>query len=145
METEENQPKWSRNVGGRRRSIVSYVKSPLGFYVLALLIVETFLTFAGALFGLSEPVRIAAMTTGVLLFIGLIAVVTVLVVKYPTSLVFTEHSHLEWQSMQIYGDNLHPSQGRYIDPRAGTEPTDKSSGQLAAQTNKDSAPQEGGE
>lgn len=144
MEQEENQSKWFQNVGGQRRSVVSYVKSPLGFYVLALLIVETFLLGAGAMFGLSEIVRIAAMTTGVLLFIGVIAVVTILVVKYPKSLVFSEQSYLEWKSMQIYGDNLHPSHGRYIDPRTGTGPTHESSEQLAAQTNRDPAPGEGG-
>ncbi len=96
------------------------------------------------MFGLSEIVRIAAMTTGVLLFIGVIAVVTILVVKYPKSLVFSEQSYLEWKSMQIYGDNLHPSHGRYIDPRTGTGPTHESSEQLAAQTNRDPAPGEGG-
>ena len=131
---EDKKSNWFGNVAGRRRSVVSYVKSPLGFYVLALLIIETFLLGAGRLFGLSESVRIVALATGVALFVGVVVIVTVLVIKYPKALVFSEHSHLEWESMHVLGDNLHPWEGRYIQPKAGTEPP--VAGQIEAQVQK---------
>jgi len=66
MADEDNQP-WKK-VGGKREKVISYVRSPLGFYTLALLIVESFLLGSGRMFGLSETVRIAAMIAGVFLF-----------------------------------------------------------------------------
>jgi len=41
MADEEKEP-WKK-VGGKRGRVISYVKSPLGFYALSLLIVESFL------------------------------------------------------------------------------------------------------
>lgn len=122
-----------RDITGRRRSVISYIKSPLGFYALALLIVEAFLLSAGKLFDLSETMRVAALATGVLLFAGVIAVVTVLVVKYPQALVFSEHSHLEWQSMQVFGDSLNPWPEGYVIPKAGTEPPSIPTNQIVSQ------------
>jgi hypothetical protein len=114
-------PNW-RDAFARQRKIISYVRSPLGFYVLALLIVETFLLGAGAAFNLSESLRIIAMVTGVILFVGVVATVTVLVIKYPTALVFSEQSHLEWESMQSYGDSSHPIDARVLQTKGGSKP-----------------------
>lgn len=114
----------------RHRRVITYVKSPLGFFTLALLIIETFLVGAGALFNLSETMRIVAMAVGVGLFIGVVATVTTLVVKYPQALVFSEGSHLEWESMQVFGDKARPLLGRPIDVGSGTEPPQKPVGQL---------------
>jgi len=100
---DEDEPSWS-NIGASRRKIISYVKSPLGFYVLALLIVETFLLGSGIFFNFSQTMRITAMGIGVLLFVGVVATVTTLFVKFPQFLVFSEESHLEWESMHTFGD-----------------------------------------
>jgi hypothetical protein len=127
---EENQPGW-RDIFARHRQIISYVRSPLGFYTLALLIVEGFLLGAGALFHLEELIRVYAMATGVLLFVGVVATVTVLVIKFPKALVFSEDSHLEWQSMQVFGDNSRPIPGRLLEDKKGTEPPEKPLGQLS--------------
>src|SRR5216684_1947358 len=116
------------NVFAHRGRILRYIRSPLGFYALALLIVESFLLGAGRLFGLSESVRISVLYAGVALFVGVIAVVTWLVVKHPLPLVFSEHSHLEWESMQIFGEKSHPLSRRLIE--AGSEPPQKPVGQL---------------
>lgn len=122
--TDENQPRRS-DVFARRGKIISYVRSPLGFYVLALLIVETFLLGAGTWFGFSPETRILAMIIGVLLFIGVVATVTVLVIKFPTALVFSEDSHLEWESIQVFGDNSRPMSARLLGAQRGTEPPEK--------------------
>jgi hypothetical protein len=99
-----NGPKPESGFAIGREKIITGIGSPLGFFVLALLIVETFLGVAGALFGVSELVRIWLIAIGAILFLSVVVIVTFLVVKYPRNLVFTEHSHL--QSMRYgYKDN----------------------------------------
>jgi hypothetical protein len=107
---------WSKSLLSGRK-VITYVKSPLGFFTLALLIVEGFLLAAGSLFKISESMRLVAMFTGVLLFVAVVATVTVLAIKYPQSLVFSEHSHLQWELLQIHGDKWKP----IIDPLARNE------------------------
>jgi hypothetical protein len=121
---EDNSP-WKKVTGGKRGKVISYVKSPLGFYTLALLIVESFLLGTGALFGLSETVRITAMIIGVFLFLVVVGTVTALVVKFPKLLVFSEESHLEWEYMHVFGDSLHPMPDRTIVVSKGAEPPEK--------------------
>jgi hypothetical protein len=121
-----------QNVFAHRGRILRYVKSPLGFYTLALLIVESFLLGAGRLFNLSESVRISVLYVGVGLFIGVVAVVTILVIKYPQALVFSEHSHLEWESMQIFGEKSRPLLARRL-VETGSEPPLKPVGQSGKQ------------
>jgi hypothetical protein len=119
---DDNSP-WKK-IGGKRGKIISYVKSPLGFYVLALLIVESFLVGTGAMFGLSETMRIIAIVLGVVLFLTVVGIVTILVIKFPHSLVFTEESHLEWEYMHVFGDSSRPLSEKTI-TIAGTEPPEK--------------------
>jgi hypothetical protein len=123
MGDEDNSPR--KKVGGKRAKIISYVKSPLGFYTLALLIVESFLLGSGALFGLSETVRIIAMIVGVLLFLAVVGTVTALVIKFPQLLVFSEESYLEWEYMHVFGDSSHPMPDGAITVSKGTEPPEK--------------------
>ena len=65
----------------RRASVINAIERPLGFFSLALLIVEVFL---GIVLGipdvLTEGHRYTGMWVGVFLFIGLIVVVTLLAV-----------------------------------------------------------------
>jgi hypothetical protein len=122
MADEENS--WKR-IGGKRGKIISYVKSPLGFYTLALLIVESFLLGTGALFGLSETMKITALFVGVFLFLGVVVTVTALVIKFPQLLVFSEESHLEWEYMHVFGDSSHPMPDRIITVPKATEQPEK--------------------
>src|SRR6266478_1215483 len=121
-----------QSIFAHRGEILRYVKSPLGFYTLALLIVESFLLGAGRLFNLSESVRISVLYMGVGLFVGVIAVVTWLVIKHPLPLVFSERSHLEWESMQVHGEKSRPLLGLVIEPKSGSEPPQKPAGQAKA-------------
>ena len=87
---------------------ITQIRSPLGFYALALSIVEFFLLGANAMFALPLGIRIASLVAGVVLFLVIVGIVTVLVIRYPQSLVFTEESHLQWHQMDVFGDNSHP-------------------------------------
>src|SRR5579862_5817558 len=86
-----------------RSKAVQAVHSPLGFFVLALLIVETFLLGAGRWFGLSEQWRVAALGVGVTLFLIVFATVVWLVVAHPENLVFSEESHVHYAAMKMFG------------------------------------------
>ena len=96
-----------------RSRAVRAVHSPLGFFVLALLIVETFLFGTGTWFGLPEPWKIAAIGVGVLLFLIVFFTVAWLVVAHPQNLVFSEESHV--QAMRIFGTESHLITGRDLD------------------------------
>ena len=92
--------------------MVQAAHSPLGFCVLALLIVESFLFGAGTLFDLSASWRIAAIGVGVLLFLVVFFTVVRLVVRYPQNLVFSEESHVLLEEMKLFG-----TEGRIISGR----------------------------
>ena len=94
-----------------RSQVVGVVRSPLGFFTLALLIVEGFLVGAGALFNLPVEVRIIELAVGVFLFLFVVCMVCWLVVKHPTNLVFSERSHIQFAEMQIYGTSSHAVTG----------------------------------
>jgi hypothetical protein len=95
-----------------RGKVVQAVHSPLGFFVLALLIVEAFLWGAGTSFGLSEKWRIAALAIGVLLFLIVFGAVFWLVVNKPENLVFSEESHVQYAAMRMFGTESRRITGR---------------------------------
>ena len=97
-----------------RFKAVQAIHSPLGFFALALLIVEGFLFGAGAWFDLSSEWRIVAMGVGVLLFLMVFGTVVWLVVCYPKNLVFSEESHLQYDRMQIFGSEENVITGRTL-------------------------------
>ena len=86
-----------------RHKIVQAIHSPLGFFALALLIVEFFLFGAGVWFDLSAGWRIVAVGVGVILFLVVFVTVVLLVIKYPRNLVFSEESHLQYDRLHIFG------------------------------------------
>ncbi|WP_434715534.1 hypothetical protein [Paraburkholderia sp. A3RO-2L] len=90
-----------RALTAKRAKLVSAAHSPLGFCVLALLIVEAFIWGAGVWFGLPMAIKIAALAVGVLLFVGVFATVVWLVVKYPKNLVFSEESHVRVEELRV--------------------------------------------
>lgn len=97
-----------------RHKAVQAVHSPLGFFALALLIVEGFLFGAGAWFDLDPTMRIGAMAVGVVLFLVVFGTVVALVVKYPKNLVFSEESHLQYEGMQIFGTEENAMTGQML-------------------------------
>ena len=105
-----------------RSKAVQAVHSPLGFFVLALLIVETFLFGTGSWFGLPDPWKIAAIGVGILLFLAVFGTVVWLVVKYPQNLVFSEESHVQYAAMMLFGSEKYVITGRDLDALS-TQPT----------------------
>ena len=67
---------------------------PLGFYVLALLIVEVFLTTVLVLSNLTPDHKYQGMWAGVGMFVFLILVVSLLVWRKPNNLIFTGEQSL---------------------------------------------------
>lgn len=99
----ESQPGSANSILSSRSRIVRAAHSPLGFFVLALLIVETFLLGSGTWFGLSELWKITAICVGVFLFLVVFGTVVWLVIAYPQNLVFGEESHVQVAAMKVFG------------------------------------------
>ena len=97
-----------------RHKVVQAIDSPLGFFALALLIVEVFLFGAGVWFDLSAGWRIVAVGVGIFLYLVVFITVVVLVIKFPKNLVFSEESHLQYDRMQIFGTEEHTMTGRTL-------------------------------
>ena len=83
--------------------IIEAIDKPLGFYVLALLIVESFLTVVLIFSELGAPVQERGMWAGVGLFGGVVLIVTVIVWNKPTHLTFTELGSLIQMGKVSYG------------------------------------------
>lgn len=108
-----------------RSHIVRAAHSPLGFFVLALLIVETFLVGSGTWFGLSEGWKITTICIGVFLFLVVFGTVVWLVIAYPQNLVFGEESHVQFAAMRMFGTESHLITGHDLNalpPVAAPEP-----------------------
>ena len=81
---------------GTRSKLLDAIVSPLGFYVLALLIIETFI---GSVAILRNPDPILVYI-GVGLFLFVIVVVTILVWRKPNHLTFDKTANLEIERMK---------------------------------------------
>jgi len=77
-----------------RIGVIEAITSPLGFYVLALLIVEYFL---GVLYvkNANGVLGIACLAIGTILFLTVVLIVTHLVIHYPTNLTFKGKDHID--------------------------------------------------
>ena len=76
-----------------RKSLLEVIDRPLGFYVLALLIVETFLGFTVNLWAVES--RALGIYLGVGMFVYITLTVTVLVWNRPHVLMFGQEAHLK--------------------------------------------------
>ena len=91
----QNRSGWAR--------IIEAIDKPLGFYVLALLIVEGFLGLVLILSELESQAKERGMWAGVGLFVLVIFLVTICVWKKPTHLIFTERGSLVEMGKASYG------------------------------------------
>jgi len=111
-----------------REKILTGVGSPLGFFGLALLIVEAFFIGAGWVFNLPVETRTNMVWAGLAVFVFIVAIVVVLVIWVPQNLVFTEKSHLQFAA--LYGAKRNPIPVDLINAAALIEPPQKATGQL---------------
>lgn len=123
---EQESPQGSaKSMISSRSRVVRAAHSPLGFFVLALLIVETFLLGSGTLFGLSEVWKITSICIGVFLFLVVFGAVVWLVIAYPQNLVFGEESHVQYAAMKMFGTESRLITGSDLNalpPAAAPEP-----------------------
>lgn len=83
--------------------IIEAIDKPLGFFVLALLIVEGFLVLVLTLSTLEPKMQERGMWAGVGLFVFIVLIVTVCVWKKPTHLTFSEKGSLVEMGKASYG------------------------------------------
>jgi len=77
-----------------RATLIGAITSPLGFFALALLIVEGFLTITVVWSNLEPGQKFWGMIIGAFLFVLVVIGVFVLVWHRPTNLTFSESGHL---------------------------------------------------
>ena len=87
--------------------IIDAVTSPLGFFVLALLIVVAFLATVLLAAGFQETMKATGMFTGVGMFLIVILIVTVLVWCKPDHLTFDKEAHLRDRNKPPFGTESH--------------------------------------
>ena len=88
-----------------RDKVVEAITAPLGFFVLALSIVETFLGAAFFRGNFEEQTQLTVVCIGAGLFLFVVLVVAFLVYRKPENLTFDKEAHLE-RSKAAYGTNL---------------------------------------
>lgn len=86
-----------------RVTIIEAVTAPLGFFVLALLIIESFLAIVLVRSELEPEQRMTGVWIGVGLFIYLTAVVAILVWFKPTHVTYDKTAHLHDRGKIPYG------------------------------------------
>ena len=85
---------------GGLASLIRTINAPLGFFALALLIVEGFLSTVLIFSDLELTDKFSGMLIGVGLFILVLSCVFLLVWFKPTNLTYGEHSHLESEKLK---------------------------------------------
>lgn len=86
-----------------RDKIIEAIDKPLGFYVLALLIVETFLTLVLVYSKLDAQHQYYGMLWGIGLFGFIVLIVTLLVWCKPENLTYDKEAHLKKYRQTQYG------------------------------------------
>lgn len=87
-----------------RTSILSVIKSPLGFYVLALLIVESFLTIVLTVSNLTTDHKMTGLYMGVGLFVIVTFFVTLLVWHKPENITLDQDKLVELRKFMAQQD-----------------------------------------
>lgn len=104
----QSQSKSSHTANGStpaRIKLIEAVTTPLGFFVLALLIVEAFLATVLVWAELNSTDKMIGVWLGVGLFILVVGVVTILVWHRPMYLTFDKDAHLLDRGKVPYGSN----------------------------------------
>lgn len=90
----------------KKTNIINAITSPLGFFVLALLIVETFLGITTSIIGFDVEKKYYLILIGVGLFILVIFIVLMLVWFRPINLTFGEKGHLQKQKLSLENEKI---------------------------------------
>ncbi len=94
----------------QRTKLVEAIDKPLGFYVLSLFIVETFIGGVAWVGKFSETNQLYCLLLGAGLFVYITLVVTLLVWCKPHNLIFNQTGHLRNRNVP-YGSDKKPLKG----------------------------------
>jgi hypothetical protein len=97
-------PVKKNNNGQGRSAIIKGIDNPLGFFVLALLIVEAFLTLVLTYADIKDEVKPTFIWIGCILFIIVVVMVCLLVWFKPENLTFDRNAHLNRGKEQFGSD-----------------------------------------
>lgn len=90
-----------------RQGIIESINTPLGFFVLALLIVESFLALVLYTSGLTEEHKFYGLLAGVALFLIVFGAVIIIVWCKPWSLVYDKEAQRQ-ERAELFGTNEKP-------------------------------------
>ncbi len=96
-----------RDKATKRNQIIEAITAPLGFFVLALLIVESFLATVLIGTALENTDKLNGMYLGVGLFVFVTLVVSILVWFKPDNLTFDKEAHLRDRGRPPFGSDSH--------------------------------------
>ena len=99
----------------KRKSVIESINKPLGFFALALLIVEVFL--ATVLIGSSLEIsqKIIGLWIGVGLFVLVVIIVSIFVWFKPRNLMYDQFGHLADSGKILYGSSDDPLTSRTLE------------------------------
>jgi len=89
-----------------RKGLIENINTPLGFYVLALLIVEGFLCIVLTKGNLEAPLQATGMLAGIFLFLVVVVLVSIFVWFKPTHLIFSGLESLVDRGKIPYGTDV---------------------------------------
>ncbi|HCG5919201.1 TPA: hypothetical protein ACX6RL_000740 [Photobacterium damselae] len=102
----------------QRNQVIEAITAPLGFFVLALLIVEAFLATILVGATLENADKVMGMYLGVGLFVFVTLIVALLVWAKPDNLTFDKEAHLRSQGKPPFGsDKVGDATPRDLAPR----------------------------
>ncbi len=105
MTTQSKKKPNNKDSTNGRTAIISGINSPLGFFVLALLIVETFLTLVLIYANIDNQMKNNFICIGCLLFLLVTLIVGLLVWFKPENLTFDKDAHLLDRGKIVYGSD----------------------------------------
>lgn len=88
--------------------ILEVVDKPLGFFVLALLIIESFLALVLSLSNLNEEHKFYGLLLGVGMFLFVVVVVSFIVAWKPQNLTYDRDAHLIDRGKATFGTDAKP-------------------------------------
>jgi len=97
--------KLNRNSSQRKENIIKAIQNPLGFFVLALLIVETFLANILIFGKLDDKTKSTCLYIGCGLFILVVLIVSILVWFRPNNLTYDKEAHIYIYELSLGDSN----------------------------------------
>ena len=106
---------------GRGTGASDYVRSPIGFFVLSLLIVESFVLATYWQTNSSDPLRPWLFSVGLMMFLFVFCVFAMFLWVKPHVLMFDANAYLRQSGKKAYGTKSSPRDAEDIEAQSATE------------------------